>query len=669
MSGYHIGISGIHAAQKALMIIGNNIANAATEGYHRQNINLTPATESYANGVMVGQGVEYAGVVRRIDDVLESEMLRQESILADMQRRLDMLSTIESAFGELSTDGLSTAIDQFFASFQNLAMRPEDVNLQSQVLSTAQTLVSQMNNLATTVSNLNDTTYDEACSKVDRINLLSEQIASLNQEIYNQTIRGNDPTNTLDQRDALITELGRLIGIRTVARDNGMVDIIASDVSIVVGSEVTGLEIGMVNNGQFYELGLRPKGTDSYNTQVSGGELGGLFELRNSLICDLQQRLDVLAETLITETNKLHAQGVGQDGSFSSLTGWTLSQTSLAETIPPIQTGTVYIRLTGPDGTARRCSIEIDADDTFQDIADKLDAIDGINGHFSGGRIQIVADAGYTFDFLPGVDSVPVFTSADPHAGTETARPSITLSGQFTGTANTTYSATVQTEPPGQTAAIGNGAIRLIVKTTDGDDVATLDIGNGYTPGQVLDLGDGIKISLDINGLSAGYLTDGDQFEFQGIANSDPTGFLAAVGLNCFFSGSDAASIDVSDYVKNASGKVASTRSIDKNGNSNAVLLAKLGDQAFDALGSLSIKDYYRQTVADLGNQISITEMQTENAQGVLRSLQQQREQISGVDINDQASLMMLYERMFQAMARYINTINETQKTVLTLTS
>ncbi len=69
----------------------------------------------------------------------------------------------------------------------------------------------------------------------------------------------------------------------------------------------------------------------------------------------------------------------------------------------------------------------------------------------------------------------------------------------------------------------------------------------------------------------------------------------------------------------------------------------------------------------DLGNEVSVTEMQHDNAQSIHRSLEQQRDEISGVDINDQASLMMLYERMFQAMARYMNTINETYKTVLTI--
>jgi flagellar hook-associated protein FlgK len=670
MAGYEIGISGIHAAQKALTIIGNNIANAATEGYHRQAINLVPAVEGYANGIRVGQGVKYAGVIRMIDTVLESEILRQESSIAEMGRRLEMLRTIESAFGELTTGGLSTAMDEFFASFHNLSVRPEDVNLQSEVLSKAQTLVSQMNNMATMVSNMDEMVYSESAATVERINLLADQIGSLNQEVYNQTIRGYDVSNTLDQRDKLITELSQLIGVRTVIRDNGMVDIVASDISLVIGSQTTKVELGMVNDGQSFKLGLRPVGTEDFNTQVLGGTLGGLFDLRNKTIPELQSRLNALAGTVIRETNKLHVQGVGQDGSFTSLTGWTMSQSNISEFVPPIIPGDFYVRVTDSAGNTVSRSVSVTATSTVAQIAAALADIPGLSGaSFSGGRFQIVADAGYTFDFLPGVRSTPTFATVDPMAGTDQARPAILLSGQYSGTANQTYTCTVNTEPPGQTLAVGNGVMSLVVTDQNGVTVANVNIGAGYTPGEAITLADGIKISLNVNGTSGGYLTGGDDFKVEAIADSDPTGFLAAAGMNVFFSGADAGSMDLSDYVKGSGRKIAVYRSAEQDNNGNAVLLAKLRDQTFKSLGSLSMKDYYRQTVIGLGNQISVTQMQYDNADGVLRSLMQQRDAVSGVDINDQASLMMVYERMFQAMARYMNTLNETQKAVLTLVS
>ncbi len=675
MSNYQIGISGIHAAQKALTIIGNNIANAATEGYHRQDIKLVPAAESYTNGIMVGQGVDYSGVVRKIDAVLESEILRQGSTLSEMEQRLEMLKTIESAFGELTTGGLSTAMDEFFASFGDLSLNTDDVNLQSEVLSKAQTLVTYMNNLSTAVSNMNEMAFSESLSTTDRINLLAKQIAELNQEIYNQKIRGHDSNNTLDQRDALIKELSGLIGVRTYTRDNGMVDIIASDVSLVIGSQYTEVEVGLVNNDGMYELGLRPSGTDTYDTRVSGGTLGGLFELYNSIISDIQDRLDTQAAIIISETNKLHVQGVGQDGSFTNLMGWTMNSSNVSEFEPPVTPGEFYVRVTDTSGRTVSHSITVTQTSTMGEIAAALAAIPGLNDNtgITGGRLQIVANTGYTFDFLPGVRTTPSATVPDPLAGAgvgaDQAPPTIRMSGLYTGTVNQTYTCSVSTQPPGQTLAIGNGTMNLIVTDGSGTVVATVNIGQGYTPGESISLGDGIKITLGTNGTSAGYLNDGEAFSIEALANSDPTGFLAAVGINTFFSGNDAKSMDLSDYITSSGRNIAVSRSAEQNDNTNAVLISKLGDTSFAALDSRSIKDYYSQTVVNLGNQISITQMQYNNAEGVLNSLTQQRDEISGVDINDQASLMMVYERMFQAMARYMNTVNESFKTILTMLS
>jgi len=675
MAGYEIGISGIHAAQKALTIIGNNIANAATEGYHRQEVILLPTREAYSNGLMVGQGVESSMVLRRIDSVLESEILRQESSMSQMSRQLEMLRIVESAFGELTTGGVSTALDKFFTSFHNLSVRPEDVNLQSEVLSRAQNLVTQLNNLSTVVSNMDEMAYSEAISTVTHINLLSKQIADLNQEVYNQKIRGYDPNNTLDQRDKLITELSRLVSVRTYQRDTGMVDIIASDVSLVVGSQTTPLEMGLVNNGQSFLLGIRPSGTLDYDTSIGGGRLGGLFELRNTIIRDLQGRLNLLASTIITETNRLHVQGVGTDGSFTSLAGWTMASGNLSEFVPPVGPGTFYVRVTDASGNTVSHSVTIDADDTFSDVAAKLAAIPGLDNSTGliGGRLQIVANTGYTFDFLPGVRTTPSATIPDPLAGAGAAAneapPTIQMSGHYTGTVNQTYTCTVNTVPPGQTLAVGNGTMELVVTDGGGTAVATLNIGQGYTPGQILAIPDGIRIQLNTHGLSPGYLNDGEQFRIEALADSDPTGFLAAVGINTFFSGSDANSINLSDYIRDAGYRIASARSYEKTDNANAIAMARVGEKAIEAMGSMTVKDYYRQTAVGLGNLISVSQMQYDNASGVMQSLTQQRDAASGVDINDQASLMMVYERMFQAMAKYMNTVFDAQKTIMTLIS
>ncbi len=78
MSSYDIALSGINAAQTAFDVIGNNIANAATEGYHKQKVVLTSVENGLALRVAPGQGVAVEQVARQIDTLMEQEILRQQ---------------------------------------------------------------------------------------------------------------------------------------------------------------------------------------------------------------------------------------------------------------------------------------------------------------------------------------------------------------------------------------------------------------------------------------------------------------------------------------------------------------------------------------------------------------------------------------------------------------
>ena len=83
MQNFSIGLTGLNAAQTALDVIGNNVANAATEGYHRQRIELSPSTYGQTGG-----GVNVAGITRMVDTLLESEISRQQSSYGQVSQEL-----------------------------------------------------------------------------------------------------------------------------------------------------------------------------------------------------------------------------------------------------------------------------------------------------------------------------------------------------------------------------------------------------------------------------------------------------------------------------------------------------------------------------------------------------------------------------------------------------
>jgi len=650
MDSFSIGISGLSAAQKAIDIIGNNIANAATEGYHRQRVNLSPEYARQMGSILLGGGVRFDSVTREIDNFLEREIRRQQSSLAQLSRELDSLRTVETAFGELSAgSSLSASIDEFFNSLQELSAHPNELIWQRQVVTTAETMTGQFRTLGEFLTSLETQIALEAENTIEQINALINQIAGLNDKIEKIEISGGQANNLCDQRDQCIKELSDLIGVETQAREYGVVDVSIGGIPVVSGSSVTELEMGLNESNC---LAISVAGASNYNTDAQGGRLGGLFSLRNELIPEIHNDLDDLAGAIIQQMNQYHVQGVGSEGSFTELTGWSMISEDLADFVPPVSDGTIYIRVTDTStGEITRHAIAVDASsDSLTTIAADIATINGLTASVASSRLHIQAETNYKFDFLPAVLPEPTnsnLTGASP--------PTITVSGIYTGTANQTFECTVI-----GTGSVGNGTLQVEVKNGSGEVVTTLNVGAGYAAGDKLDIGDGIQISL-----STGDLVDADTFDIDTFANTDTSGVLAAVGINTFFSGSSAADMKVCSDISATPGRIATALGAEMTDNTNALRMADLRDQALSSLDSMTPGEFYRRLVADVGRQLSVKQMQEDNIEVMVQNLANQRSDVSGVDINDEAAKLLIYEQMFQAMAKYLSTVQSSLLTIM----
>jgi len=653
MNSYSIGLSGLGAAQQALDIIGNNIANAANEGYHRQRIDLTPAYSSQVGAVTLGGGVEVEAVTRAINNLLEQEILRQQSSLSQLDSELATLQTVESAFGELSSDGgLSLAMDEFFNALQDLATHPNSIIWQSQAATAAKSMAFQFRTLADFLSNLQNQISLEADSVIDKINVLTGQIAELNDNIERIRIAGGNANNLSDQRDERISQLAGLVDVQTQQRDFGVVDVIAAGIPVVIGTDSIQLDLGRTPDGS---LGISVVGAYLYSASAQGGKLGALMSATNGTLVDIQSSLNDLAKTIITQINQNHVQAVGSQGAFTQLTGWSLESENLADFDPAVSDGKIYIRVTDTaTETVTRYEIDIDAsNDSLTTIADYItNNIAGVSASVGSSRLSIYADSTHKFDFLPAVLSDPVAETL-----TGTTPPSISISGIYTASDNDMLRFTIS-----GAGTVGNGNLQLEVKDSAGteDVIAILNIGVGYAAGDLLDLGNGIKISV-----GTGDFGNGDNFDVQVLANTDTSRVLAAAGINAFFTGTGADDIAVSDYIANSPASIGVALGADMTDNENALRLAAVKDQVTGTLNNLAPGEFYLKLVTDIAQQLSMKQMQQENVATITRNLVDQRSDISGVDMNDEAARMLIFEQMFQAMAKYISTVNASLATLM----
>jgi len=657
MAGYQIGISGLNAAQKALEIIGNNIANAATEGYHRQRIDLSPAYTTQYGPALVGGGVNVVGVTRIIDNLLEQEILRQQSLSGQISQELSTLRTVESAFGELSTgSNLSTTIDNFFNALQDLSVHPGESIWQNQAVAAAQNLAGQFRTLGEFLTSLEIQIKQKAENAVEQINTLINRIAELNDKIETTEITGGQANNLRDQRDQAITELSEFISLETRTRDYGVVDVNTSVIPVVIGTSATEMETGLKENG---ELGISVVEGYNYSSNIQGGRLGALLSLKNDLISDIHSDLDSLASAIIQQINQYHVESVGSQGAFSQLTGWANTSGDLSD-FPTVSAGYVYIRVTNiSTGAITRTAIPVLQDtssDTLSEVAAAISAVTGVSATVnSSNKLAITADTNYTFDFIPAV--LPEPTDSDLNG---TSPPTITVSGIYTDSDNDTFTFTVSGD-----GTVGNGTLQLVVTDSDAGSIAALNIGSGYAAGERIAVGDtGIYIALTTGDLAQ---SNNDYFEADVFADTDTSGLLAAAGINTFFSGSGASDIAVCSEISSTPGRIATSLGGDMTDNTNAVRMAGLKDLSLSGLNGLTPKDFYRQMVTNIGQDISIKQMRQDNIEVIVQNLANQQGQISGVDINDEAVQMLIFEQMFQAMAKYLNTIQSAMSSIMEL--
>lgn len=315
------------AHQRALEVIGHNIANAGTPGYVRREPILA-ATPGYVveTGAgfkrpgTVGTGVEIVRIKRVFDGFVESRIRQAGVTLGLWEGRNDALSQVEAVFGEPSDAGLADALSKFFAAWDELAKRPESIAVRTALVEEAKTLASYFNQVLRGLRELARDLDDGIATRVDEINSLAREIAAQNKEIVRITAIGNDPADLKDKRDVAIARLSRLINISAFETRDGSVVIQIGSRELVRGDSVNELrfESGTLP-GELLDLGVDEQescvvwANDENSADISGGEVGGLLQVRNGDLAGYYKDIEALVTTLADKVNQLHQGGYGID--------------------------------------------------------------------------------------------------------------------------------------------------------------------------------------------------------------------------------------------------------------------------------------------------------------------------------------------------------------------
>ena len=236
----------------------------------------------------------------------------------------------------------------------------------------------------------------------------------------------------------------------------------------------------------------------------------------------------------------------------------------------------------------------------------------------------------------------------------------VEVGGTYTGEETDLY-----TFQPNMDGVVGTTPGMMVdVTDSDGNLVASLDVGPGYTPGTHLDVAEGITVSFGLGEFSA---TEGDMFALDVVADADTSDVLVALGLNSFFTGTGAADIGVRKDLEMDPSRIAT--SLGGSAGDNRVLMQMLGLQSHGAegLGGETFSQSYGNTIGEFGFEVSSTVSALESNELLQISLNQLKESVSGVNVDEELVDMVKFEQAFAAASQFINVVNELQGELLNL--
>ena len=173
----------------------------------------------------------------------------------------------------------------------------------------------------------------------------------------------------------------------------------------------------------------------------------------------------------------------------------------------------------------------------------------------------------------------------------------------------------------------------------------------------------GVKATVANGKLTIASLSNGSEISF----SQDSSSVLASLGVNTFFTGSNASDIAVNTTLKNQPTLIAAAKNGDSGDNQTALAIAALNTTPLASLDNSSLQDGYQTVVNGVAGQVATATVNTQATQAVHDTLSAQHASLSGVNIDEEAVNMIQQQRAYQGAAILITTVNSMMASLLAM--
>lgn len=313
------GISGLNAAQNMLNVISNNISNAHTIGYNRQQIILSQANGTHSGKGFTGNGVKVNAINRSYNQFMVDQLRQAQSQHSSINAYYGELSKVDNLFSD-KENSLSAQISNLFANLNKLTNNAGDPATRQTVMSSLESLVSQFNKTEINLKNQINNVNTELSKNVDKINSYTKQIAELNQKIARlQSVSGGQqPNDLLDQRDQLVNELNEIVAVN-VTQQNGQYNLsLNNGLNLLQGSAVNLLSVQPSSADPSLNtiIYTHSSGATQELTRenINSGTIHGLLTFRDGPLTEARNQIGLIALNLAERFNEIQCDGVDIHG-------------------------------------------------------------------------------------------------------------------------------------------------------------------------------------------------------------------------------------------------------------------------------------------------------------------------------------------------------------------
>ncbi len=303
---FEISKSGLQSAERSLSVTANNVINANTPGYSRQRVDKEPIGQQW-RGLHAGLGVNITSITRLRNDLIDIQLGQKRQEMGYMQEKIKLFEQLETAVASDSGGDLDVHIGRLFDSFSELSNDPQDFSVRNNLVGEAIQLAEKMGDMHRSMDRVSDVTRQSVVNTTDKINELLSDLASLNKSITVSDAMSRPDHASLDIQVQKLEELAELVDFETMTSKNGGLEVRIGGVQVLHQDSYRKIIPHNDDVARSFDLRLE-NGT---RVAPEGGKLSAAIDVYEQEIPDMRARINLIAETMVSEFNALHRAGFG----------------------------------------------------------------------------------------------------------------------------------------------------------------------------------------------------------------------------------------------------------------------------------------------------------------------------------------------------------------------